>query len=110
MVLNLSVNVQSKEWYIWTVRPGKFDIVKVYIEKNIKEVTNILCLTETLDKETKPGRKKIKVSTLYAGYVFLQYTHDTNNPAVWTKINKHPFVVGYVGPCTAADIALIVKK
>jgi transcription antitermination factor NusG len=99
----------DQEWYIWTVRPGKFHIVREYLEKNVIEVTNILCPTQTSEKETKAGRKKVKVSPLYAGYVFLEYAHDVNNPIAWVKIDRHPFVVGYVGPCTAADIALIVK-
>jgi transcription antitermination factor NusG len=99
----------NPEWYIWTVRPGKFDIVKAYIEKSVKEISCVLCPTVTSEKEMKSGRKKTKVSLLYAGYVFLQYAHDENNPVVWTKLNKHPFVVSYVGPCTAADIALIAK-
>ena len=99
----------DQEWYIWTVRPGKFHIVEAYLEKNVKEVTNILCPTQISEKETKTGRKKVKVSPLYAGYVFLQYSHNENNPTAWVKIDRHPFVVGYVGPCSAADIALIVK-
>lgn len=99
----------STQWFIWTVRPGKFEIVKAYLEKEVKEVSDILFPTETSEKETKTGSKKTKTSPLYAGYVFLQYTHDVTDPVVWVKINKHPFVASYVGPCTAADIALIVR-
>jgi transcription antitermination factor NusG len=99
----------SQEWYIWTVRPGKFDIVRAYIEKSVREVSVVLCPTVTSEKETKTGLKKTKVSPLYAGYVFMQYMHDESNPIAWLKISKHPFVVSYVGPCTAADIALIAK-
>ncbi len=108
-MFNSPVDVHNKEWYIWMVRPGKFDIVRTYIEDSVKEVVSILCPIEVSERKTKTGRKKIKESPLYAGYIFLQYTHDANNPVAWVKINKHPFVVSYVGPCTAADIALIVK-
>lgn len=99
----------SSQWFIWTVRPGKFEIVKAYLEKEVKEVSDILFPTETSEKKTKTGRKKIKTSPLYAGYVFLQYSHDVNNPVAWVKINSHPFIASYVGPCTAADIAAIAK-
>lgn len=99
----------SQEWYIWTIRPGKLDIVKAYIEKSVSEVSEVLCPTVTSEKETKTGLKKTKVSPLYAGYVFMQYVHDEKNPVAWSKISRHPFVVSYVGPCTAADIALISK-
>ena len=106
---NVPGDTSSQEWYIWTVRPGKISIVKTYLEKNVKEVKDLLCPTVTSERETKAGNKKIKTSLLYDGYIFLQYTHNAANPVVWTKINKHPFVVSYVGPCTPADIALIVK-
>lgn len=99
----------SPQWFIWTVRPGKFEIVKAYLEKEVKEVSDILFPTETSEKKTKTGAKKTKTSPLYAGYVFLQYTHDVSDPVAWVKINRHPFVAGYVGPCTAADIAQIAK-
>jgi transcription antitermination factor NusG len=108
-MVKLPGNEHPHEWYIWTVRPGKFDIVKAYIEKNVREVTDILCPTVTSEKQTKTGLKKVKVSPLYAGYVFMQYTHDIDDPVAWVKINNHPFVVSYVGPCSAKDIALIAK-
>lgn len=109
MVKTPGNHTDQEKWYIWTVRPGKFDVVSTYIKNNVEEVTEILFPTETSEKETKSGIKKIKVSPLYAGYVFLRYYHDAENPTVWVKINKHPFVSGYVGLCTEKDIDLIAK-
>lgn len=96
----------TQEWYVWTVRVGKFELVKRYIEENVKEVTKVLYPTVTTEKQVKSGTRK-KKSPLYAGYIFLQYAHDPDSPTTWLKLNKYPFVTGYVGPCTAKDLASV---
>ena len=95
------------EWYVWTVRPGAFDVVKKYIESKVPEVKSILCPTVTTEKKLKSGNSRKKSSHLYAGYIFLQYVHDTSNPVAWQKLNNHPFITQYVGPCTAKDLASV---
>lgn len=101
--------VGHPEWYIWKVRAGKFQAVKEYLDKNVKEVTDVVCPMTVSEGKTKAGVKKTKTSPLYIGYVFLRYTHDAKNPTTWFKINQHPFINGYIGPCTASDIETIVK-
>jgi len=98
---------RSSEWFVWTVRPSKFELVKDYIEKRIPEVTKVLYPTVFSTKTTKQGQVKKKALPLYGGYMFLQYTHDVKNPTTWVKINEHPFVVKYVGPCTEEDLATV---
>ena len=104
--LNNEVDVLDQEWHVWTVRSGKFEIVERYIEEKISEVKKVLYPTVTTERFTKSGIKK-KKSPLYAGYVFLQYCHDPRNPTVWSKLNQHPFVTRYVGPCTPQDLASV---
>lgn len=96
----------TEEWYVWTIRPGKFDIVSRYIEKKIPQVKKILYPTVTTEKMTKKGIKE-KKSPLYAAYVFLQYAHNLENPLTWNMLNKHHFITGYVGPCTPQDLATV---
>lgn len=96
----------DEEWYVWTVRPGKFEVVRRYIENNIPQVTEILYPTVTQEKHTKRGVKQ-KKSPLYAGYLFLRYNHDPKRPTTWLKIDKHPFITSYLGPCTAKDLASV---
>lgn len=95
----------SSEWYVWTVRPGKFDVVKRYIESKVQEVNEVLYPAVTTETRTKKGDIKRKIIPLYAGYLFLQYHHDETDPATWWKLNRHPFITRYVGPCTAQDLA-----
>ncbi len=100
-----TLTTDPQEWYVWTVRSGKFDVVKQYIEDKVCEVKEILYPAVTTETTTKKGVVKRKVTPLYAGYLFLQYQHDESNPAVWWKLNRHPFITRYVGPCTARDLA-----
>lgn len=97
----------SMEWYVWTVRAAKFDLVKSYIEDNIPAVKRVLYPTVTMAKASSKGDVHNKKIPLYAGYMFLQYEHNLDNPITWVNINKHPFVTGYVGPCTAKDLASV---
>lgn len=97
----------AQEWYVWTVRTGKFGVVQKYIEERVPEVRKVLYPTVTTEKRTLKGDVKKKKSPLYAGYMFLQYTHSEENPIAWLKLNKHPFITRYVGPCTAKDLASV---
>lgn len=97
----------SEEWYVWSIRPGKFALVEKYIQEKIPEVKCILHPTVTTEKQNKKGGVKTKQSSLYAGYLFLQYTHDENNPVTWIKLNNYPFITAYVGPCSAKDLASV---
>ena len=97
----------SEEWYVWSVRPGKFSLVEKFIEEKVPEIKKVLYPTVTTEKQTKRGAVKTKQSPLYAGYLFLQYSHDSENPSTWLKLNKHPFIAGYVGPCSKKDLATV---
>jgi transcription antitermination factor NusG len=97
----------SQEWYVWTVKSGKFDVVKKYIEERLPEVKKILYPTITTERITKKGEVKKKKIPLYAGYIFLQYKHRADNPRTWISLNNHPFVTHYVGPCTAQDLVSV---
>lgn len=99
--------IDGKQWYVWTVKQGKFDIVSRYIEEKIPEIKEVLYPTITTERVTKKGERKKKKTPLYAGYVFLQYEHSYDNPSVWLKLNKHPFITRYVGPCTSKDLASV---
>lgn len=96
----------EEEWFVWSVRSDKFEIVKCYIEDKIPEVVKVLYPTVTSERVTKKGIKKSK-TPLYAGYIFLQYIHNIDNPVTWNKLNNHPFITRYVGPCTAHDLASV---
>lgn len=96
-----------QEWYVWTIRSGKFDIVEKYIKESIPGIKKVLYPMITTEKLTKKGDRKKKKSPLYAGYMFLQYEHSEKTPTVWLKLNKHPFVTRYVGPCSAKDLASV---
>lgn len=98
---------EKQEWYVWVVKPGKFDLVKAFIESEIPEVKRILYPTVTSEKVLKTGKVKKKKMPLYSGYIFLQYSHSTENPSVWIKLKAHPFISNYVGPCTPADLASV---
>ena len=102
-----SQDQQELEWYIWKIRPSKFEFVEKFINDKVKEVKNILCPTVVSEKFTKGGERKQKKSALYEGYLFLQYHHDVKNPTVWLKLSKYPFIVGYVGPCSPEDLKKI---
>lgn len=95
-------------WYIWTIRPDRFDAVKRYIDNNVKEIIDIYFPTTTTEKHTNRG-KSIKTVSVYGGYIFLKYNSDCNPSDVWYKINKHPFVVGYIGPCTDKELSILDK-
>ena len=73
--------------------------------RKVPEVKEVLYPAITTETITKKGKIKRKVTPLYAGYVFLQYHHDEDNPAVWWKLNRHPFITRYVGSCTVQDLA-----
>jgi len=96
-------DINDEEWYVWTVRSGKFEEAKYYIEQRIPEVKKILYPTVTIERITKKGIKKNK-EPLYAGYLFLQYEHT---PVTWNKLKVLPFIKRYVGPCTAQDLASV---
>jgi len=97
----------DQEWYVWTVSAGKFLVVKKYIEEKVTEVTQVLYPAITTETKTKKGEIRCRVSPLYAGYIFLRYHHDAENPQVWVKLNKHPFITRYVGPCSEKDLASV---
>jgi transcriptional antiterminator NusG len=92
---------------VWTVKSGKFDIVKKYIEDSIPEITKVLYPTVTSEKHSAKGEVKTKKTPLYAGYLFLRYEHKPDSPKVWISLNKHPFITGYVGPCTPKDLVSV---
>ncbi len=100
-------NVEKLQWFVWSVKTGKFDLVRQYIEEKIPEVKQVLYPTITKEKFLKSGESKKRKVPLYSGYMFLQYHHDEANPQVWLKLNKHPFVSTYVGPCTPADLVSV---
>lgn len=99
--------ISDEQWFVWTVKLGKFDLVLKYIEEEVPEVKEILYPTITTEKVSKTGKRKKKKTPLYAGYVFLQYKHNSLNPTTWLKLNKHPFITRYVGPCTNKDLASV---
>jgi len=96
-------------WYVWNIRADKFDIVSRYFDEKVPEVLEYLYTTVTAEKRGSKGTVKKVEIPLYAGYLFLRYTHDVNNPDTWWKIKKHPFVLKYVGPCTAHDLASVAS-
>ena len=97
---DLSSLVEDKrQWHVWTTKPGKFSFVVKYIEESVPQIKEILYPTVVSDKAARNGDKK-RVP-LYAGYLFLQYDSD---PAVWHKLNDHPFVSRYVGMCLGKDL------
>ncbi len=98
---------EEYQWYVWSIRVGKFDIIKKYIEEKVPEVKKVLYPTVTTEKCLKSGERKKKKTPLYSGYIFLQYNHSQENPVVWLKLSKHPFVSAYVGPCTPTDLVSV---
>lgn len=100
-------DVLKPTWFVWSVRVGKFDIVKKYLEEEVSEVKSILFPTLTDEKVLKNGTIKKKKQALYGGYMFLLYSHNIEDPQTWWKINKHPFITTYVGPCTATDLVSV---
>lgn len=97
----------SPSWYVWSIRLGKFDVVSKYITEKVPEVIQVLYPTITKERQLKNGGAKKKKVPLYSGYIFLQYYHDLDNPQVWLKLKKHPFITNYVGPCTPADLVSV---
>jgi transcription antitermination factor NusG len=93
----------KEEWYVWTIRPGAFEAVKKYIEVHISGVSQIVRPSVTEEKVTKKGVARKKQTPLYAGYVFLNYYHDHANPTIWVKLNDHPLITSYVGPCSSGE-------
>lgn len=91
----------NSEWYVWTVRPSKIDIVLDFIEEHIPQINEHLYPTVLSKRETKKGKIKEKKKPLYEGYLFLQYRAD---PKVWHTLNNHPFVSNYVGRCTRQEL------
>ena len=102
----ISSRGMAEEWYVWTIRPGKFEVVSNYIQSKVPQVKKVLYPTVTTEKMTKKGIKE-KKSPLYAAYIFLQYEHKIENPQTWNLLNQHHFVTGYVGPCTPQDLATV---
>jgi transcription antitermination factor NusG len=100
-------NSEKLQWFVWSVKTGKFDTVKKYIEESVPEVKQVLYPTVTKERVLKSGEAKKSKVPLYSGYMFLQYAHDEKNPKVWLKLNKHPFISTYVGPCTPADLVSV---
>lgn len=98
---------ENSQWYVWSIRVGKFDIVKKYIEDKVPEVKKILYPTITSERRLKNGESKKKKTPLYSGYIFLQYIHNSDNPATWLKLSRHPFISNYVGPCTPTDLVSV---
>jgi len=90
----------SNQWFVWTVRPSKFKVVSKYIETKIPEVKTILYPREISKKKSGKGTKE-RVSSLYEGYMFLQYQ---SSATTWHKLNDHPLIDRYVGMCSADDL------
>ncbi len=101
MLKKLIVPDSDKQWHVWTVNPNKFQVVSMFIEKEVTEVKEVLYPTVTSERKTSKGKIKTKKVPLYQGYLFLQYSED---PIVWHKLNSHPFITNYVGRCTQQDL------
>lgn len=111
---NSSNSSEEVVWHIWTFRSDMVEHVKLFLENNVKEVSDVICPTRTIkryDRRTKNKRRSKKrrevALPIYGGYIFLQYTPNTNNADVWEKLNSHPFILNYIGPCSAADVCTI---
>ncbi len=95
------------QWYVWSIKLGKYDLISQFIADKVPEIKNILYPTITTERHLKNGQIKKKKTPLYSGYLFLQYSHDPSNPTVWFKLKGHPFITSYVGPCTPADLVSV---
>jgi len=61
---------QKEQWFAWSVRSSKFDVIKCYLEKSVPEVKKILYPTVTSERRLKSGEVKKKKVPLYGGYLF----------------------------------------
>jgi transcription antitermination factor NusG len=96
-------------WYIWTVKPGKIEIVESFIEGKIVEVVSILCPSITKQKTLKSGKVKKKTTSIYGGYIFLKYGDEKDSSSVYHKLKSNPFIVSYVGACTEKELISVYK-
>lgn len=95
----------SSSWFVWTVSSSKLEVAKERLEESIPEVEQVLFPTVEKEKFLKSGKRKVRKEPLYGHYVFLKYSHDVNNPIIWTKIKNSPYINAYIGPCSAKDLA-----
>lgn len=91
-------------WYIWTVRPSKINIINKFIEENVPEVKQVVCPTVTVSKTSKTGKVKKRELPIYSEYLFLQYD---DHPTAYHKLIVHPFISKFLGPCKENELKII---
>ena len=89
----------KKKWYVLRVFTSKEELVKSYIEQEVKQlelgdkVGEVLIPTETII-EMRDGRKRDKKRVFFPGYLLIELDLD---PRVAHLINNAPNVIGFAG-------------
>jgi transcription antitermination factor NusG len=95
------------EWHIWVIKQQKFEVVKRFLERDIKEIEEIFF--PTVLKECFVGKKLQKKRVpLYSGYLFLKYIDEDSK--IHYKIRANPFVTTYIGLCDQASVEEMKTK
>jgi transcription antitermination factor NusG len=98
----------SSIWHIWVIKQGKIDIIRHFLETDVKAVEEVFF--PTVLKEFKTGSRICKRRVpLYSGYLFLKY-EDTEDNKIYYKIRSNPFVTNYVGSCESRSVEDMKKK
>lgn len=90
---------REKRWFVLRVFTSKEELVKTYIEQQVKQldlqdwVGEVLIPTETII-EMREGKKRDKKRVFFPGYLLVELDLD---PRVAHMINNAPNVIGFAG-------------
>ncbi len=107
-----------KQWYVLRVFTGKEDMVKTYLEQQVKQfgiedsIGEVLIPTETII-EMRDGKRRDKKRVFYPGYILVQMMLD---PSIRHMIVNAPNVIGFAGnpkdpqPLTSDEVNRVLGR
>jgi transcriptional antiterminator NusG len=91
--------VSKKGWYVLRVFTGKEEMVKTYLEQQIKRLGyqdrmgEVLIPTETVI-EMRDGKKRVKKRVFFPGYILIEMTSDAD---LKYMVANSPNIIGFAG-------------
>ncbi len=89
----------KKNWYVLRVFTGKEELVKTYIEQQIKEdnlqdrISEVLIPSESII-EMRDGKRRDKKRVFFPGYILVEMTLDAN---IRHMLVNAPNIIGFAG-------------
>jgi len=91
-------------WHVWTMIGARWEKVCEFLSE-LNDIEEFIYPTVKREYSTKSGWKSKDVP-LYTNYVFIKYNH---NNKLHIKLEEHPWIREYVGPCSIGEIKEVRK-